>query len=575
MTKIRVRALLVVLAIAVVVLGAYLWRPAPTTPPQATPAGGTLVATIRSEPRSLNRLIARDRASQLVSQIWQPRLVRINLSTQEVEPSLAERWELASDQRTYTFHLRKGVTFSDGVPFTARDVVFTLEALFDAKVGSPLASVLTVGGAPPAVSVIDDHTLRLAFAEPFAPAVRALDAIPILPAHTLGEALAAGTFRDAWTVTTPPSELVGLGPFLLREYVPGQRLEFVRNPRYWKRDEQGVPLPRLDGLTLLVVPDQNAEMLRLESGETDLVSSEARAEDIAALRRAADAGRLQVVDAGIGLDPDMFWFNLRPDVPRPKDSAWMAAPELRRAISLAVDRQAFVDVVYLGAGAPVDGPITPGHQKWYDATRPPPRHDPAGAGRLLDAIGLLDRDGDGRRETPAGAPARFTLLTQKGNAVRERSAAFLQQAIGTMGVGVDLVQLEVGALVDRITRGDYDAAWFGVVSSDSDPGVHQDFWLSSGSFHVWYPDQPAPATEWERRIDDGMKRMVASANEAERVRLFREVEREFDAALPVVYFAAPRVVVAMSPRVGHARPALLQPSVLWDAERLTVSPPPR
>jgi peptide/nickel transport system substrate-binding protein len=127
----------------------------------------------------------------------------------------------------------------------------------------------------------------------------------------------------------------------------------------------------------------------------------------------------------------------------------------------------------------------------------------------------------------------------------------------------------VGALVERITKGAFDAAWFGTVSGDTDPGVHLDFWLSSGSFHVWHPEQASPATDWERRIDEGMKAMVASAEETQRVRMFREVEREFTAAAPVIYFAAPQVVIAMSTRVGDARPAVMQPVVLWDAERLT------
>jgi peptide/nickel transport system substrate-binding protein len=570
----RTRALLVAVIVCVLAGAVVYWRSSPAPLPAAA-TGGDLVVTVRAEPRSFNRLIARDRASLLVSLLAHARLVRMNLATQDVEPALAERWEVSGDGRAYTFHLRKAVTFSDGAPFTARDVAFTFAAVFDPKVGSPLASTLVVDGAPPAVTVVDDHTVRLTFAAPFAPAVRVLDWIPILPAHKLAAALEQGTFRDAWTVTTPPAELAGLGPFVLREYVPGERLVFERNPRYWKRDEQGGALPKLDRLTLLVVPDQNAEMLRLESGEADLVTGEARPEDLAALRRAAGEGTLRLVEAGVGIDPDMFWFNLRPDAAREPGAEWLTRPELRRAVALAVDRRAFVDVVYLGAGAPVDGPITPGNRRWYDAARPAPVHDPAEAGRLLDAIGLTDRNGDAARDTAAGTPARFALLTQKGNAVRERAAAFLQQELAKVGLGVDVVPLEVGALVERITKGTYNAAWFGTVSSDTDPGVHLDFWLSSGSFHVWHPGQASPATDWERRIDESMKAMVAASNEADRIRLFRDVEREFAAASPVVYFAAPQVVIPMSNRVGGARPAAMAPVVLWDAERLTSAAPAR
>ena len=457
----RTRALLFGLALCLAAAGAALfWRSSTATAPTPAPAAKALVATVRSDPRSLNRLIIRDRTSHLVSVLTHARLVRVNLATQDIEPALAERWDLAPDGRSYTLHLRKGVSFSDGAPFSARDVAFTFRALFDPKVESPLASLLLVGGVAPTLTVVDDHTVTLVFPSPFSPALRTLDAVPILPAHKLATALEQGTFKDAWTVTTPPAELAGLGPFVLREYVPSQRLEFERNPHYWQRDEQGGVLPRLDRLTLQVVPDQNGEMLRLESGEADLVSGEARPEDIASLKAAAARGQLQLVEAGTGLDPDMFWFNLRPEAGREPARAWLTRPELRRAISLAVDRQAFVEVVYLGAGTPIDGPVTPGNRRWYDAGRPAPVHDLAQAGRLLDDLGLVDRDGDGQRETSDGKPARFSLLTSKGSAVRERGAAFLQQQIANIGLGVDVVPLEVGAFIDHLTKGTFEAAWF-------------------------------------------------------------------------------------------------------------------
>jgi peptide/nickel transport system substrate-binding protein len=136
---------------------------------------------------------------------------------------------------------------------------------------------------------------------------------------------------------------------------------------------------------------------------------------------------------------------------------------------------------------------------------------------------------------------------------------------------MDIVSLEAGALGEQLTQGKYEAAWFGVVSNDTEP--HIDFWLSSGSFHVWNPEQPSPSTPWEQRIDELMKRVGSSHDEAERTRLFAEVQREFAAARPVLYMAAPRVVIPMSLQVGGARPGLIQPMVLWDAEHLTSSRP--
>jgi peptide/nickel transport system substrate-binding protein len=556
--------------LAAALLGAGLWLARrPSAPLPAPPRGGTLTATIRSEPRSFNRLVARDRTSNLVSLLVHDRLVRINLATQQVEPALAERWSLSADGRRWTLHLRRGVRFSDGQPFTAADVLFSLRAVYDSATGSPLADSLLVGGRPLEASALDASTVVITAPAPFGPGVRILDNLPVLPRHRLEPFLAEGRLREAWGLTTPLDEMAGLGPFVLREYVPGERLIFARNPHYWERDEDGAPLPRLDRLVLLVVPDQNAEMLRLEAGEVDLVTGEVRPDDLAAVRRLAAAGRLRLFDLGVGLDPEFFWFNLTPGGV-PANRRWLQGRELRQAISLGVDRQAMADTVYQGAAVPVAGPVTPGNRDWHDPGLAVPPYDPARARALLAAAGLRDTDGDGVLETPGGEPARFTLLTQKGNTLRERGAAFLQQDLARLGLRADIVTLEQPALVERLTSGYYEAIYFGTQASDTDPASNLDFWLSGGAFHFWHPEQPAPATPWEARIDALMHQQVAATDPAERRRLFAEVQRIFAEELPAICFVAPRVYVATSARVTNVRPGLLQPYILWDAARLGV-----
>ena len=103
-----------------------------------------------------------------------------------------------------------------------------------------------------------------------------------------------------------------MGPFVITEYVPGQRLVFARNLRYWRRDASGTPLPYLDRVTMEIVPNQDSELLQLEAGQLDMTASEMRPEDYAPLKRAADAGRVQLFDLGVGYEPDSFWFNLKP-----------------------------------------------------------------------------------------------------------------------------------------------------------------------------------------------------------------------------------------------------------------------
>ncbi len=538
--------------------------------------GGRLIATHRSEPRSLNRYVSPNLAEELVSRLTQDTLVRLNLSTGEIEPRLATEWTNSPDGLTWTLTLRDGVTFSDGAPFSAADVLFSFEVLYDAKVKSPIASSVLVAGSPLTVRALDARRVLVIFPAPYGPGLALLDAVPILPQHKLRSAFDAGKFRDAWGVTTPPSDLAGLGPFVLREYVAGQRLLFARNPRFWRRDEQGASLPYLDEIEVQIVPEQNAEILRLEAGEVDLITDQVRPEDLAALQKLQDQGAVTLNEAGIALNPEMLWFNLDPASPRARTRPWLQRPELRRAISHAVDRQRIVQTVYLGAAEAVFGPVTPGHGEWYLPDLPRTDFDPARAKVLLGSMGLIDRNGDGKVDDERGETARLSILTTKGHTIRERSAAIIQEQLAAVGLSVDVVPMELGSLLSLLMAGtgDYDAVFFSIVLDSFDPVASLDFWISSGSFHLWHPAQTKPASEWEAQIDDLMLKQSTTLDRAERRRLFTEVQRIFAANLPVLYFAAPKVVVATSARVGGALPSVLSPTVLWNAEMLSLVPAP-
>jgi peptide/nickel transport system substrate-binding protein len=546
-------------------------------------AGGQLVVSVRAEPQSFNRLTKRDSPSDLISSLINARLVRINRVTQEVEPWLAESWTRSDDGLRYTVRLRAGVVFADGHPFTADDVVFTFRALYDERAASVLADSLSPAGQPLTVTATDPLTVVIGFAEMFGPGLRLLDNLPILPRHRLEPALDGGLFGSAWALGTALSEITGLGPFTVTDYQPGQRMVLTRNPRYFMKDGAGTPLPYLDRVIVEVVPDQNAELLQLESGAIDMTTSEMRIEDYAPLRRAAAAGKVAQLDLGPGYDTDSFWINLTPGGIGPTSgagranggdprAAWLQRDELRQAISLAVDRTLFADAVYLGAGVPVYGPVTPGNVRWFSPSLPQTPHDPHRALALLASIGLSDRNGDIWLEDAHGRPARFTLLTQRGRTPLERGAAVIRDELAKIGLLVDVVALDGAAVIQKFVSGrDYDAVYFSVSLSDTDPATNADYWLSSGSGHVWNIGQAIPATAWEGQIDDLMRRQIGTADLAERKQLFDQVQAIFAAHLPIVNFVAPTVYVAVSTRVVNITPALSRPQLLWAPDTVAVS----
>lgn len=546
------RSIRLLVAALCLIVGAC--RATPT--PNKGPGARELLVSVRTEPRNFTRLETREETTDLVALLIHAGLVRINRTTDDVEPWLAESWSVSADGRQFTIKLRPDLQFSDGHALTADDVVFSFEASY------ATADTLKVGGKRLEVAVIDPATVTVTFPQPFAPGMRLLDNVLILPRHKLEPALKNGTLSTAWGVSTPPSELAGAGPFVLTSYQPGQRLVFDRNPRYWRRDARGEVLPYLDRITVDVIPDQTTQLLRLESGEADVTNSAMPAESYAALKKGADAGKLRLYDLGPALYPDWLTFNLKPGAfagdPR---ASWIQRDELRQAISLAVDRKTFVDTVFLGAGIPMFGPVSPANRRWHWAGTPQTPHDPERARQLLASIGIT-----------ADHPARFTILTMKGRPSFERAVAVIRDELKAVGVTVDTAALEGNALIQQILSSKYDAIYFNFSLSDTDPALSPDFWPSTGSQHVWNPEQKTPATPWEARVDELYRKQVATLQEYERKRLFDEIQKILVEHQPLIYFAAPRVFVASSSRVGNAAPTVVPPRLLWSPDTLTIAP---
>ena len=331
---------------------------------EAPRAGGALVASIRGEPRSFNRLANRDTYTDLVALLTQAKLVRVNRATDLLEPWLIERWEAAADGLTFTLFLRPGLAWSDGTPFVADDVRFALEAVYDPRTASPLREVLLVDGQPLAFTTPGPLVVELRFPAPYGPGLRILDNLPILPRHRLESFHRAGTLGTAWGVATPPSEIAGLGPLSS----PSTARASASPSRATRTT--GARTSAASGSRISIGSRSRSCPTRTRSScgfrrrrSTDADGAPARGLSAASPR--LGAGALILHDLGIGLDADGLWFSLGPQRANDPRREWLTSEEFRHAISLAVDRAAFVDAVFLGAAVPLHGPVTPGNRRWF------------------------------------------------------------------------------------------------------------------------------------------------------------------------------------------------------------------
>jgi peptide/nickel transport system substrate-binding protein len=538
--------------------------------------GGRLVISLRAEPKTLNPVLSVDAPSREVIAAMQADLVHINRATQLTEAALAESVKVSSDGLQYTVTLRRGLRFSDGQPLDADDVMFTFHVYLDENVHSPQRDLLIVGGKPITVRKLDARTLVFEFAKPYGVGERVFDGLAILPRHLLEKPYQEGKIEQIGTLSTPANQWAGLGPFRLKEYVAGQRLVLERNPYYWKTDTKGSRLPYLDELVFLFVPSADAQVLRFQSGDTDVISG-LGAENFSVLSR--QKASYVLADAGPGLEYNFLFFNLNdlsgraaPDLA--KKQRWFREVRFRQAVSAAVDREAIVRLVYQGRGAVLWGPVTPGNRRWADAKVAHQPHSIDHARQLLREAGFKwasGPSGDSALLDADGSPVEFTILTSSSNADRMKMATLIQDDLKHLGMRVQVVPLEFRSLLDRITQTkEYDACVLGLVSFDADPNSDMNVWVSSGGTHLWNPSQAHPATAWESEIDRLMEEQLTVTSYEQRKKLYDRVQEILAEFQPMIFLASPDILVAARNTIGNFHPAVLEPYVLWNVEQLYV-----
>jgi peptide/nickel transport system substrate-binding protein len=511
-------------------------------------AQGELRFCLRSEPKTFDPLKVDDDASGAVRYLTGGVLVRINRQTQELEPGLAVSWKVSKDGRQISFRLRSGILFSDGTPFSAEDVAYTVRQLMDPALHSPTGDAFRSGTGSVETDIISRTQISIRFPAQVAGLDRLFDQVAILSEHS------------------PKRELAVLGPFMVADYKPGSQVLLKRNPNYWKTDAQGHRLPYLDSIRLDIQPNRDVELLRFKRGELDLINSL----DSEYFDKLAATSPQLVHDAGASLDSEQLWFNevAKSPIPAYKKN-WFRSANFRRAISEAINRDDLSRVVFHGHAQPAAGPFSPANKFWFNSKLTPPVYSPDAALKALQDEGF--RMENGTLKDKDGNAVVFSIITNAGNKYRERMAVLIQDDLQKIGIHVNVVTLDFPSLIERMTQSfDYEAIILGLTNVDLDPNGEMNVWLSSSENHQWNPQQKAPETAWEAEIDRLMRLQASASDAKKRKEAFDRVQEIVVEEEPFIFLINKNALSAVSPAVHGASPVILSPQTYWNAEWLTV-----
>ena len=544
------------------------------------PGGSLNIATI-SEPLTFNLALANDASSSGILGYLFDGLTEISWLTDEVEPSLAESWEHSADGLTWTFHLRRDVTWHDGQPFTAHDVDFTFNRLiynddiaassrpsFQFRVFDEASG--TWRESPMTVTALDDYTVQCVLPVPFATFLRSMGTA-IYPKHILESHVDDGTFAEVWDIDTDPAEIIGTGPFTIASYVPGEEIVLRRNPSYWLKDAAGNSLPYLETIDYTIVEDLESELARFLAGEADIHG--VLGEEFADLEPLQAGGDFTIHRRGPAFGTTFLGFNMNPGANpdtgeaylAPEKLKWFQNVQFRQAVAHSIDKDAIINDVLHGLGYPQWSSVSPAAGDFHnpDVRRYP--FDVARANRILDDLGWVDTDGDGVREDDAGNPISFTLVTNTGNTVRSSAGEIIHQGLTAIGLQVDYQLIDFGVLVGQlVSTYDWEAMIIGFTGG-SDPHSGISFWHTSEALHLWYPNQPEPATSWEAEIDELYIKASQELDRDQRVAYYHRAQAIAAENVPVIYTTLSERLTAVRNVFGNTTPTLYG---LWDIRYL-------
>lgn len=503
-------------------------------------------------------------------------------------PELAEKWEFKRKGLELVFTLKPDLKWSDGEPLTIEDVIFTFRDIyFNPDIPSSIQEIFRIGEKRelPKIKQIDDRSLSFILPESFAPFLRFAGGANILPKHILAETVKAKDengkpkFLQTWGIDTDLNTLVGSGAYKLSRYLPAERLNYIRNPFYFR-----APLPNIAQIVYQIMGSPDSIVLRFRSKELDVIP-QVRGQDFQLLKRFEQQGRFTIYPLGEVSNRSFMMFNLnrgknkegKPFVD-PIKAAWFNDVNFRRAIAFAIDRSAMINTYYRGLGSPQDSPIPPISPYHFSRKDGIPFYDynPQKAKELLSKSGFKYNEND-RLVDRKGHIVRFTLMTSSGGAGASL-APMIKNDLDRIGITVDLQILEFTALIDKLDRSkQWEVSMLGF-GGGIEPHGSFHLWYSQGASHLFNlgpnPGEPPyegrVISDWEKEIDRLLINGAKEIDENKRRQIYGEFQKIVQSQVPLIYMVTPLAMTAIRDRVQGVEPTLAG-GALWNLDELTLA----
>jgi peptide/nickel transport system substrate-binding protein len=526
-------------------------------------AGGRLVFYISGDPKSFNPIVSQESTTnETIGHLFEG-LTQVDPLTLEVIPSLAKKWQASKDGKVWIFNLREDVYFNDGKKFTAADVLFTFNNIvYNHDIPTGSRDILTIEGKEIKVEKIDDYTVKFTLPVVFAPFLRAVGR-SILPEHVYGDIVRDKKFTFAMGLDSHPEDIVGTGAFMLKEYLPGERVILKKNPFYYRKDSCGNKLPYLDEIVFVILSNQDTAILKFLEGEIDFYGL--RTQDISILGPLQKKENFSLYNAGPSRTSLFVTFNQNsgnnPQTNKPYvlpyKLKWFSDKRFRRAVAYSIDNKKIIDLIYNGLGVGLFSPVSPSNTYFYNSNIKGYEYDPEKAKELLKAMGFKDDDEDGFLEDSYGRDAEFTFFTNSDRIERVQIASLIKKDLENIGIKVHFLGLDFNNLVRKMTATlDWEMILMGLGGGALDPHFSKNVWSYGGNLHFWNKSGEA-RDAYEERINSIFNKAAKTLDEAKRKELYGQWQDIVSKELPLVYTPIPYSLYAVRNRFGNLYPTPL------------------